>query len=112
MITVTLSQAVAAGLVDASTIDPHDFAPHCPHDPWPKTAEPLHCCSVCDPGPVRKVIKRPSVGDTLDWAHGPGRVLEVSGNGQQIRITDRINRRWTITRAPGGHWVRLIPTNA
>lgn len=56
--------------------------------------------------PVREIIKRPNVGDTLDWAHGPGRVLEVGANGQSVRILDKIDRRWTIAREPGGHWVR------
>lgn len=59
-----------------------------------------------EPLPLCEIIKRPKVGDTLDWAHGPGRVLEVSQNGRSVRILDRIDRRWTITREPGGHWVR------
>lgn len=68
------------------------------------------CCQrdAADCDCHRQIIKRPKVGDTLDWAHGPGKVLEVSGNGQQVRILDRIDRRWTITRVPGGHWVRLV----
>lgn len=57
--------------------------------------------------PLREYPKRPSVGDTLDWAHGPGRVLEVSKNGRSVRILDRIHRRWTINREAGGCWVRI-----
>ena len=55
----------------------------------------------------REVIKRPKVNDTIDWAHGPGPVLEVSGNGRRIRTRDRIGRRWEIEREPHGHWVRI-----
>jgi len=59
------------------------------------------------PVPMRDLIKRPTVGDTLDWAHGPGVVLEVGVNGRRVKVRDRIGRPWWTERAGHGHWVRI-----
>lgn len=53
-----------------------------------------------------RYARRPRVGDRLDTFIGEATVTRVYGAGQSIEIADRLGRRWPLSRAPEGWWLR------
>lgn len=57
--------------------------------------------------PIRDSVKQPRIGDVVAVAVGPVTVTAVHRHGLILDVTDRIGRRFTVERAPRGHWARV-----
>lgn len=55
---------------------------------------------------ISRSVKRPKVGQCLDVGrYGVSVVLQVFLHGRELKIRDRLDREWFVSRAPHGAWV-------
>lgn len=53
-------------------------------------------------------VRRPKVGDVIEWRTGPVEVRRVFRDGVKLEVYDALGRDWTIERAESGWWTRNV----